>query len=213
MFVAIDPRSLSPSQMYDLLVGTIQPRPIAFVSSLSLDGAENLAPFSFFMAGGANPPSLMYSPTLNVRGEAKDSLRNVSETGEFVVNIVTREMAEAMNSTAFDYPAGFSEWPIAGLTPVASSLVKPRRVQESPVSFECRLFKIVSHGEGPSSANYVIGEIVLVHALEELWTGKGLNMGLLRPISRLGGREYLDTEALEIFEMARPTNKDETSVE
>src|SRR5688500_18521904 len=131
VFVSIEPGSLTPRQMYDLLVGVIQPRPIAFVSTMSSGGQENLAPFSFFMAGGANPPSLMYSPSLNAKGEPKDSLRNVEETGEFVVNIVTRTLADAMNATSFDYPASFSEWVVSGLTPMESEVVRPRRVMES----------------------------------------------------------------------------------
>ena len=213
VFASIEPATLTPHQMYDVLVGTIQPRPIAFVSTISAAGEENLAPFSFFMAGGANPPSLMYSPTLNGRGEPKDSLRNVEETGEFVVNIVTRTMAEAMNATAFDYPFGFSEWGVSGLTPLPSELIRPKRVLESPVHFECKVFEIVRHGKGPNSANYIIGEVLRAHVLKTMWTGTGIQLGTLRPISRLGGPQYLDTDSLEIFDMARPRGMPETSGE
>lgn len=212
VFVSVDPSKLTPSQAYDLLVHAIQPRPIAFVSTMSEQGEENLAPFSFFMAGGANPPSLMYSPALNARGEAKDSLRNVEETGEFVVNIVTRSLAEAINATSFDFPSGYSEWQVAGLTPMPSEFVRPRRIAESPVHFECRVFQIVRHGDGPTAANYVIGEIVRAHVLATLWTGTGIRQGALRPISRLGGSEYVDLEEREIFEMKRPSGSRKTSV-
>jgi flavin reductase (DIM6/NTAB) family NADH-FMN oxidoreductase RutF len=196
--------------MYDVLVAAVQPRPIALVSTMGSDGSENLAPFSFFMAGGSSPPSLMYSPALNAKGEPKDSLRNVEETSEFVVNLVTRTMADAMNAASYEYPAGFDEWQVAKLTPIASEVVKPRRVQESPIHFECRLFQIVRHGEGPTAANYVIGEVVRVHVLEQLWGGTGIVRGSFRPISRMGGPEYLDTDALEIFSMPRPTGAEET---
>jgi flavin reductase (DIM6/NTAB) family NADH-FMN oxidoreductase RutF len=211
MFISLDPAAMTPKQVYDVLVGTIQPRPIAFVSTICAGGAENLAPFSFFMVGGSNPPSLMYSPSLNAKGMAKHSLTNVEETGEFVVNIVTRSMAEGMNATSFDYPPGFSEWQIAGLTPLASEVVRPSRVAESPAQFECKVFEIVRHGSGPSAANYVIGEVVRMHIRDELWTGEGLQQGALRPISRLGGPEYLDTANLEIFQMTRPTGEPRTS--
>lgn len=207
MFASLDLAALTPRQAYDVLVAAVQPRPIAFVSTRSAAGEDNLAPFSFFMAGGANPPSLMYSPSLNLRGEPKDSLRNVEETREFVVNIVTRTMSEAMNAASFDYPQGFSEWQVTGLTPLPSEVVKPMRIMESPVQFECRVHQIVPHGQGPNAANYVIGEIVRTHVLKTIWTGEAISAGALRPISRLGGAEYLDTAALEVFEMLRPTGQ------
>lgn len=212
MFVSVDPKLLSPNQAYDLLTGSVQPRPIAFVSTMSAAGEENLAPFSFFMAGGANPPSLMYSPSLNAKGQSKDSLRNVEETGEFVVNVVTRAMAEGMNQSSFEYPTEFSEWSVAGVTPLASEVVRPNRIAESPIHLECRLFKIIRHGDGPTAANYVIGEVVRAHVLESMWTGSGILRGSFRPISRLGGPEYVDLDSLEIFEMKRPSGISKTSV-
>lgn len=204
MFASVSPSDLTPRQLYDVLVSAVQPRPIALVSSINTEGRVNLAPFSFFMVGGSNPPSLMFSPALNAKGEAKDSLRNVEDTGEFVVNLVTRHMADAMNAASYEYPAGFDEWQVARLTPMPSEVVRPSRVQESPIQFECRLFQVVRHGNGPTSANYVIGEVVRMHVLETLWSGTGIIQGSFRPISRMGGPEYLDTHALEIFSMPRP---------
>lgn len=202
---AFSPDDLTTSQFYDIMSAAIQPRPIAFVSSISAQGHPNLAPFSFFMPGGLNPASLAFSPTLNMRGEEKDTLRNIEATGEFTVSIVDRTMALGMNETAYGYPNDYDEWPVSGFTPGDSQLVQPKRVLESAVSFECKLFQVVRHGHGPSSACYVIGEILLAHVRDDLWTESGIISSKLRPIGRLGGKEYIDLAEPEIFELARPT--------
>ncbi len=204
---------MTSSALYDVLVSTVQPRPIAFVSSVSKTGERNLAPFSFFMVGGTNPPSLVYCPTLNRRGEPKDSLRNVLETGEYVVNLVDRAIAEAMNATSPEFPANVDEWSYSGLTPVPSDKVAPERVAESPVQFECKLFKVVEHGDGPSAANYVIGEIVRIHLRPEVWKDGRIVREEVRLVSRLGGSEYLDLDAMEIFTMVRPKLEAQSSID
>lgn len=203
-FATIRMAELSSIEAYDLLAAVVVPRPIAFVSTCSQSGVANLAPFSFFMVGGSNPPSLMYSPTLNARGEEKDSLRNVRETGEFVVNLVHREMAQGMNATSFAYGPEESEWIASGFTPISSIEVSPARVKEALVQFECRLHEVVEHGQGPNAARYVIGEILVAHVNEELH----INPHEIRLISRIGGRNYLDMASGEIFEMGRPTKPD-----
>lgn len=211
-FVSINPLELKIRERYDLLVCAVEPRPIAFVSTISADGKPNLAPFSFFMAGGSNPPSLMFAPALNKHGEPKDSLRNVMETGEFVVNMVTRELAPGMNATSFDYPHEFDEWSVSGFTRVASDLVRPDRVGESPIQMECKLFQIVEHGEGNGAARYVVGEVLRVHVDERFWTGTGIDLQGYRPLSRMGGPNYLDTATLEVFPMPRPSTPTESSL-
>ncbi|RYG15248.1 flavin reductase family protein [bacterium] len=182
------------SEAYALLTSVIQPRPIAFVSTVSLSGVANLAPFSFFMAGGSNPPSVCYSPVLNSRGEEKDSLRNVRETGEFVVNTVDRPMALGMNETSAALAPHESEWELADFTPLASELVRPARVQESPAHLECRVFEIVEHGSGPTAARYVIGEVLCLH----------LRIGEYSTIARMGGPHYIDAGTGEQFSLKRP---------
>ncbi|MCC7229952.1 MAG: flavin reductase family protein [Fimbriimonadaceae bacterium] len=189
-------------ESYKILAATIHPRPIAFVSSQAANGHLNLAPFSFFMVGGSNPPSLAYSPTLSSRG-AKDSLQNVIETREFVVNLVHREIAERMNLTSKGVPADISEWDLSGLTPEPSVFVAPPRVAESQIQFECRLFQVVEHGKGPGAARYVIGEVLAAHIHESLWSD-GVIENQVRLVARLGGHDYIDTEALAIFKMQRP---------
>lgn len=193
---------ITHEESYKILAATIHPRPIAFVSTQAANGHLNLAPFSFFMVGGSNPPSLAYSPTLSSRG-AKDSLQNVIETREFVVNLVHREIAERMNLTSKSVPSDVSEWDLSGLTSEASVIVAPPRVAESQIQFECRLFQVVEHGEGPGAARYVIGEVLAAHIHESLWRD-GVIEDQVRLVARLGSHNYLDSEALAIFEMKRP---------
>ncbi len=200
----MDPGSLSPSQVYDLLVGAIQPRPIAFVSTISADGILNLAPFSFFTAGGTQPPSLIISITRSSRGE-KDSLANIQESGQFVVNTVLRAMAEGMNVTSANFERSDSEWPFSGLTPLPSLKVAPPRVAESPIQMECVLKEVVRHGEDAGSARYVIGEVVEFHVDRRFFIQGSAQLDDLGLISRLGGPNYLDSATGERFHMDRPT--------
>jgi flavin reductase (DIM6/NTAB) family NADH-FMN oxidoreductase RutF len=203
-YVSFDLEVLPARESYALLTAFVQPRPIAFVSTLGRSGVLNLAPFSFFMAGGSNPPSLCYSPTLTSTGAEKDSLRNVRETSEFVVNTVHRAMAEAMNQTSASVSSEVSEWEGSGFTPIPSHVVRPPRVAESFAQMECRLFEIVHHGTGPSSARYVIGEVVRVHTRAELWINGRLDLEQIESIGRTAGSGYVDTGALERFDMERP---------
>ena len=185
---------MPPAEAYALLTRVVSPRPIAFVSTLSAEGVPNLAPFSFFMAGGSNPPSVCYSPVLDGRGAEKDSLRNVRETGEFTVNTVDRRMATGMNAASAALGPEESEWGPSGFTPLASEVVKPARVRESLAQMECRLFTVVSHGDGPTAARYVIGEVLRLHLAE----------GAFETIARLGGADYLDTATGRRFDLRRP---------
>lgn len=201
--ITVDFKEVSQALAYEILVATVQPRPIAFVSTVSSSGHLNLAPFSFFMVGGSNPPSLAFSPTLSGRG-SKDTLRNIEETGEFVVNLVHREIAVHMNQTSKSYAPEISEWEDSGLTQQPSTFVAPPRVGECLVNFECRLFQVISHGDGAGSSRYVIGEVLAAHMGESIWDGEHVIAERFRPIARMGGPNYVDTDALEIFTMLRP---------
>jgi flavin reductase (DIM6/NTAB) family NADH-FMN oxidoreductase RutF len=203
-YVSLDLETMPHHESYALLTSFVQPRPIAFVSTISLSGVLNLAPFSFFMAGGSNPPSLCYSPALSGKSLEKDSLRNVRETREFVVNTVHRAMAQGMNAASASLDPDESEWELTGFTAVPSDVVKPPRVGESFAQMECRLFEIVHHGTGPSSARYVIGEVVRLHARADLWVDGILDVARVEAIGRMGGKSYLDTGSLELFQLDRP---------
>lgn len=200
-----DPATVSPSDVYALLVGCVVPRPIAFVSSLSRSGVPNLAPFSFFNAGGACPPSVVFSPVTTGMGRDKDTLHNVQETGEYVIHIVPWGIRERMNQASADYPPGVDEFEVAGLTKTTSLKVKPFRVVECPIAMECRLFQIIQHGDGPFRANYVIGEVVYFHVEESLLTNGRINSGAIDAMGRLGGPSYTRVTKDSIFNLPRPT--------
>jgi flavin reductase (DIM6/NTAB) family NADH-FMN oxidoreductase RutF len=203
-FREIRPEEQEIGPLYDLLSSVVVPRPIAFVSTVSSDGIGNIAPFSYFMPGGSNPPSLCFSIAGLRPGKEKDTLRNIKQTGEFCVNLVERSIAEHMNQTSFVFDSAVNELEVVGLTPLPCVKIKPSRVAESRVHLECILFEIVSHGNGQGSANYVIGEIVCIHIAENLLSEETLTAHKYRPISRMGGRDYLDTSSLEVFTMERP---------
>jgi flavin reductase (DIM6/NTAB) family NADH-FMN oxidoreductase RutF len=162
----------------------------------------NLAPYSFFNAVAYDPPTIVFSSSRHAGDKRKDTLANIEETGEFVVNVVVDAIAEAMNCTAAEYPTEVDEFAIAGLTPLPSDLVKPPRVAESPVNMECRLNQIVPIGQGPHQHGLVIGEIVLLHIRDDIISGHRINHQKLQPTGRLAGSMYCHTA--DVFEMVRP---------
>lgn len=199
----IDPQTLDQQELYKLLIGCVVPRPIAWVATVDPDGMRNLAPFSFFNAIGSNPPAVSVSINYTAANDQrKDTLRNIEATGEFVVNIVTEELAQAMNITATDFPPDIDEFVAAGLTPAPSVTVRPPRVAESPVNFECRLLTMVPIGSGPGSATLVVGTIAHIHVRDDLIDHRyRVNLRALRPIARLAGADYAYVR--ETFAMAR----------
>jgi flavin reductase (DIM6/NTAB) family NADH-FMN oxidoreductase RutF len=200
----VRPDELPDRELYRILISAVAPRPIAWVSTLS-DGRLNLAPFSFFNVVSAEPPLLGFSPSLRQAGGGpapKDTLRNVRDTGEFVVNVVTFRVAEAMNLTSGDYEVSINEFELAKLTTRPSQVVRPPQVAESPVSFECKLNRIIDFGSEPPSGSLVIGEIVCVHLEDEVLREGRLDPDSLDLIGRMGGAQYSRT--IERFEMKRP---------
>ena len=199
----IDPRETGYQDVYKLLIGAIVPRPIAFVSTLSREGVRNLAPFSFFTAVSANPPVICFCPLRRAGADPyKDTLRNISMTREFVVNIVSEEIAQKMNICSADFPPEVDEFEASGLTPVPSDLVKPPRVAESHVHMECKLYLTLEIGELPGSGNLVLGEVVRFHVDDQYVDDFKLDPAKLRPIGRMGGAMY--TRTTDWFEMVRP---------
>ncbi len=196
----IDPRTFEGFNR--VLTGVVVPRPIAFVSTISPDGIVNLAPYSFFNAVAYDPPTIVFSSSRRVPTKEKDTLANIEATGEFVVNIVVDDIAEAMNKTAAEYPADVSEFEIAGLTPAPSDRVKAPRVAESPVNMECRLVQVVPIGSGDHAHGLVIGEIVLMHLRDDIINGHRINHQVLKPTGRLAGNMYCHTD--DTYEMVRP---------
>ena len=199
----VDPREAGHQNTYRLLIESVVPRPIAFVSTLSRDGVANLAPFSFFTAVGANPPIVCFCPVRRSgTNPLKDTLANITATREFVINIVSEEFAEKMNQTSADYPPEVDEFEAAGLTPLPSDLVKPPRVAESHVHMECKLYLTVEIGELPGSGALVLGEVVRFHVDDAYFNNFRIDPDKLRPIGRMGGAIY--TRTTDRFEMTRP---------
>ena len=198
---------MSDRELYRTLLLTVGPRPIAWVSTLSKNGTPNLAPFSFFNVVSAEPPMLGFSPGMRSLAngtEPKGTLVNIRETGEFVVNVVTFAVAEAMIVTSGEYEHGVNEFELAGLESRPSQMVRPPQVAGSPVSFECTLDRILDFGT-PPTGSLVIGEIVALHLDDALLREGRLEANALDLIGRLGGMQY--TRTTERFEMERPAVK------
>lgn len=199
----IDPANTSQKDIYKILTGSVIPRPIGWVSSISEDGILNLAPFSFFNAVGEDPPHVMFS-TVRSGNTNKDTLNNVLATKQFVVNMATEDMVEAMNASSVNLPPEGDEFDYAGLTPAPSELVRPPRVKESPIAFECELvhhYSLEGHKDG--GATIMIGRIVMFHVDESvLLDDYKINQETYRPIARLAGSNY--AKLGEIFSIKRP---------
>lgn len=198
--------ALKPAERHRWLTPLIAPRPIAFVSTLSAAGVGNLAPFSFFAMGGQNPQGVAFCPTADRNGEPKDTLRNIRETGEFTINLVSREMAERVNQASAPYPPDVDEFDITGFTRVSSVSVRPPRVAEAPAALECRLFQLVPQGSGPMHGTWVIGEVLQLWVRDDLLAADGLpDTGRIALASRLGRDEWAATETSSIFRLTRPS--------
>ena len=188
----LKPEDLSIKDNYKLIIGSVLPRPIALVSTLSDDGVPNLAPFSFFTGLTSKPPMIGFAPALKGKeANKKDTLSNIESSGEFVVNIVTEDISEQMNKTAFEFPPDVDEFEIAGFTAIDSEIVKPPRVKESPINLECKLYQVVYIGDGTAgSGAFVIGEIVAYHIDDALYNDGRIDTALLKPVGRLAGQDY-----------------------
>ena len=199
----LDVSSTPVLDIYHALVGVVVPRPIAWVTTLGPTGVVNLAPFSFFNAFGSNPPVVVFSPTLRRDGTRKDTLINIEATREFVVNVAVEPLAEKVNLSSKELPPDESEVALTGLHTLPSIKVKPPRLAESPVNLECVLRQIIPIGNGPISANLVIGEIVMMHISDAVLDDKGkVDPRKLRAIARLGGEYYC--RSTDLFELKRP---------
>ena len=197
-----DPGSTAPQDIYKLLIGLIVPRPIAFVSTMNAAGAKNLAPFSFFTCASADPPVIAFCPMVRGADGVKDTLRNIRETREFVVNIVSEEIATQMNQCSGEYVPEIDEFAVSGLTPVPSDLVAPPRVKEARAAMECKLFQIVEVSQRRLGGTLVLGEIVRFHVEDAMVEQYRVNPDKLKAIGRMGGSAYSRTR--ERFDMERP---------
>ncbi|MCX6060162.1 MAG: flavin reductase family protein [Chloroflexi bacterium] len=202
----IDPTTISYKSVYKIITGSILPRPIGWISSIDSSGRPNLAPFSFFNAVCSNPPTVLFCASIRGSdGKTKDTLNNVRATNEFVVNIVTEELLQAMNASSIEAPPDFDEFNYAGLTLAPSVMIKPPRVKESPIHYECRVKQIIDISDQPGGASIVIGSIVHIHVDDGVMFGEDkIDLTALKPIGRLMGSGYC--RVTDIIEIERPKN-------
>jgi flavin reductase (DIM6/NTAB) family NADH-FMN oxidoreductase RutF len=204
---SIDPANCEIRHIYKLMSGIIVPRPVALVSTIDAQGVHNLAPFSFFSGVGANPPTVLFCPAVRTLGPGvvdmrKDTLRNVEETGEFVINVVDEALAEAANHTAAEVPPEVSEFQLAGLTPIPSLAVRPPRVAESPAQMECKLLQVIYTNHAPGGGVIVLGEVVRFHVRQNLVEDFRVDPDGLAAIGRMAGNTWVRTR--DRIDIVRP---------
>lgn len=202
---SLQPKDISTGKLHSYLLSAVAPRPIAFASTLDVNGNPNLSPFSFFNVFSANPPIMIFSPARRVRNNTtKHTLENAETTKEVVINVVNYEMVHQMSLSSTEYAEGVNEFEKAGLTMLKSDIVKPFRVAESPVQFECKVNDIIKLGNGGGAGNLIICEVVKLHIDDEVLDEAGvINQTKLDLVARAGGSYY--TRAKKgFFEIPKP---------
>ncbi|MCF8228989.1 MAG: flavin reductase family protein [Bacteroidales bacterium] len=205
----INPLEIPVPRFHKLLLGSIAPRPIAFASTVDQDGNPNLSPFSFFNAFGVNPSTIIFSPSRRGRDNTtKNTFENLKEVAEVVINVVTYGMVEQANLASSDYPRGTNEFVKAGFTPIESEKVRPFRVNESPVQFECKVRQIIETGDQGGAANLIICEVLLMHVDENVLDENGMiDPDKIDLVGRMGGPWYCRTTGDSKFKIAKPGEK------
>ena len=206
-FHSLTPADLTPAQWHPFLVGAVAPRPVAFVSTIDAEGRVNLSPYSFFNAFSSNPPILVFSPANRVRDNTqKHTLQNVREVREVVINICDFAMVEQMSLASTEYAKGINEFTKAGLTELASELVRPPRVAEAPAAFECVVEQIIELGQNNGAGNLIVCRVVRAHFRQDilLLNATGIDPFKLDAVARLGGDWYCRASGSSLFEVPKP---------
>lgn len=205
-FLQFDPKELPVPKVHQLLLGAIGPRPIAFASTIDEAGNPNLAPFSFFNVFSANPPIMIFSPARSGRtNETKDTYKNVKVVPEVVINVVNYSIVHQMSLSSSPYPHGVSEFEKAGFTPLASETIRPLRVAESPVQFECKVNEVIELGDQGGAGNLIICEVTRIHINPEVLDENGqIDQKKIDLVSRMGGNWYCRADAGSMFEITKP---------
>lgn len=197
----LNTNDLAFKDRYKLMIGSILPRPIAWVSTMDAAGNLNLAPFSFFTAVCSNPMTVIFCSGYHAGGRKKDTWHNIEQMGEFVVNFTNEETAEAMNRSATELPPGESEFQWAGVTAATSSQIQVPRVAEAPIAYECKLQQIVEVGNAKGGGATIFGEVVAIYIREGLYENGRIDLEQFQPIGRLAGASY--TRVNQPFDMVR----------
>jgi flavin reductase (DIM6/NTAB) family NADH-FMN oxidoreductase RutF len=202
-----EPEDLSVPEVHKLLLGGVAPRPIALVSTISKNGINNLSPFSFFNAFGANPPIIAFSPSRRGKDAGfKDTYNNLMETRQCVIQAVTYSMVEQISLASAEFGSNIDEFDKSGLTPINSDVVKPKRVKESPFQMECKLIEMKSFGKGGGAANLAICEVVKFHIAEDLFTNGIIDPVKIDLVARMSGNFY-SRAGMGVFEVEKPIGK------
>ena len=203
---SIDPNSISQQELHGYLLSAVAPRPICFASTIDKDGKVNLSPFSYFNLFSVNPPIMIFSPSRRGRDNTtKHTLENVLEVKETVINIVNYDMVEQMSLSSTEYDEGVNEFVKAGFTQVPSDKVKPPRVGEAPVAFECVVDKVIALGDGPGAGNLVLAKVVQIHVKKAYLDAEGnLDTPKLDLVARMGGNWYCRANGDALFEIPKP---------
>jgi flavin reductase (DIM6/NTAB) family NADH-FMN oxidoreductase RutF len=204
--LTIDPKEIPVPKLHHYLLGAVGPRPIAFASTIDKDGNKNLAPFSFFNVFSANPPIMVFSPARSGRtNTTKNTFDNVKEIPEVVINIVNYSIVEQMSLASSPFEAEVDEFVKSGLTPIASETVRPFRVKESPVQFECKVNEIIELGKEGGAGNLIICEVTKIHINEDVLDEKGaIDQHKIDLVSRMGGNWYCRANSDSMFEIKKP---------
>lgn len=207
--ITIDPKTIPVPKMHSYLLGAVVPRPIALASTIDAQGRVNLSPFSFFNVFSANPPILIFSPARRGRDNTtKHTYENVKEVPEVVINIVTYRMVDQVSLASCEYPRDVNEFVKAGLTELPSAVVRPPRVAESPVHFECRVNQVIELGQGGAAGNLVICEVLRMHIDPAVTDPDGrINPYKLDAVARMGADYYLRAQGDNIFSVPKPNEK------
>ncbi len=204
----IEPKDVEVREVFSYLLGGVVPRPIALVSTLSAGGIRNLSPFSFFNAFGANPPIVAFAPSRRGRdGTNKDTYHNLIATKECVVQMVSYDMVEQVSLASTEYDVSIDEFTKSGLTPIASDIVGPPRVAESLFQMECKMQQMIELGDGPSSGNLAICEVVKFHIAERIFDGKQIDPQKIDLVARMGADFYCRASGEAVFEVEKPGTK------
>ena len=204
--LTLDPKTLPIQKLHQYLLGAVGPRPIAFASTIDSEGNTNLAPFSFFNVFSANPPIMIFSPARSGRtNETKDTYKNVKLNPEVVINVVNYDIVHQMSLASSPYAPGVSEFEKAGFTALKSDLIRPMRVAESPVQFECKVNEVVELGKEGGAGNLIICEVVKIHINEEVLDVNGMiDQHKIDLVSRMGGNWYCRADQNSMFEITKP---------
>jgi len=202
----IDPKDIKIPQLHRYLLGAVGPRPIAFASTIDKDGIANLAPFSFFNAFSANPPILVFSPARSGRTNTnKDTYNNIKALPEVVINVVNYDLVHQMSLASSPYPSSTDEFIKSGLTPLDSECIKPYRIKESPVQFECKVNQVIELGDQGGAGNLIICEVLRIHIDEEILDdNQMIDQHKIDLVSRMGGNWYCRADENSMFEIPKP---------